>query len=141
MRTTFLTRLGVVALAGALSLAGPVSSARAETFVLASAQVVTSTTGQPTLVFKASGPIAFAVITAAEVGAVEDGALRVRLYGVEPGALAAPGGLAPFGVAVQAVPGGTVLTVRAAVGEGQQLQVRSGGSVAELEFRVGPARP
>lgn len=113
------------------------------TYRLASAQVVTSTVGPPTLKLTASGPIAFEILPVDANGdPVGSDRVVARLFGVAPGDVATFGDLAPFGLTVTAAPSAngtdtdTILTITTgAVGatSGRMLVLRAGMKSNELE--------
>jgi hypothetical protein len=139
--TKLLTR--TTAIAGALFLTAIVTRAATTTaYRLASAQVVTSTIGPPTLKLTASGPIAFQPLPIdANGNPVGPGRVVARLFGVAPGDVTSFGDLAPFTVTVAAVESAnatdtdTIVTITTGAGatSGQTLLLRAGMKSNELE--------
>ena len=122
----------------AVALIAVVASAlvRGEEFVLASAQVVDSTTAPPVLKLTANGPIAFEVVQNDQADGT-DGGLVVRLYGVHPSGDLSLGSLAPFSVSVTEVADGCRLRISMAQLAGSpHWVVKTGGRANELEVSV-----
>ena len=127
----------------ALSCLVPVTAAADRLpFVLASAQVATSTASQPILRLGASGPIAFETRALSE-GGLATTATRVvlRLYGVT----ALPGlasGLQPFALSSTAMPDGCELVIDiGTLPSGWELNARTPQRSNELEIVAAPSRP
>jgi hypothetical protein len=98
--TKLLTRL--TAIVGVVLL-NAIGGQATTTYRLASAQVVTSTVGPPTLKLTASGPIAFQPLPIdANGNPVGSNRVVARLFGITPGDLASSGDLAPFTLTVTA---------------------------------------
>lgn len=105
-----------------------------QTFVLASVQVVDSTSAYPTLRLAASGPIAYAVETDPDGGGPTP-QLVVRLYGVSAGEPGLSGAIDPFTVSLAAVDDGIQMTIAARdLPPGAALHVRPGAQSNELEI-------
>ena len=113
----------------------------AQTYLLASAQVITSTDRAPVLKLTANGPIAFSIQPPSSDAVATPNTLTVRLYGVLPGDVATAGALDPFVVVASAMEGGSQVTITVnTIVEGQRLTARTGTSVNVLEI-VAVAQP
>jgi len=113
----------------------------AQTYLLASAQVITSTDRAPVLKLTANGPIAFSLQPPSSDAVATPNTLTVRLYGVLPGDVATAGALDPFVVVASAMEGGSQVTITVnTIVEGQRLTARTGTSVNVLEI-VAVAQP
>ena len=135
-----LTQLSALA---AMLLAAPL--ANADTWRLASAQVVTSTASPPVLKLTANGPIAFEVLPAdANGNPVGAGRVVARLFGVAAGEIASFGDLAPFALTVTAAESAngtdadTIVTITTGgiTTSGQTLVLRAGMKSNELEAAI-----
>jgi hypothetical protein len=143
----FCVMLMVASSNGGQASAEPQSSgepqASATIWRLASAQVVTSTAGPPTLKLTASGPIAFETLPVDANGdPVGPDRVVARLFGVAPGDVATFGGLAPFGLTVTAAESAngtdtdtivTITTGAVSTTSGQKLVLRAGMKSHEIE--------
>lgn len=134
-----MTALSLIAAAG--TNGGSIAASAQETYRLASAQVVTASDRPPVLKLTATGPIAFALLSGDGEQQAAPNRLIARFYGVAPGNLAAPGGLAPFTVSMRAASGtmdsDAIVTVTTPdLPAGQALTLRQGARSNEIEVVI-----